>query len=154
MSYSYTITDTATFTRTHARHIAAKVVTDLKRMQRFYGEPSDNWIAAFEAETVEFLKGGLLDKVSYGFRRNGDWIEPTLIYTSRDLMGIAANDDDPGRVRPNAQISGASFHSYLTYNSKWNQLTREQREDFAKMAPLPKNCGSRTRRQRILEPKT
>ena len=142
MSYSYTITDTTTFTRTHARHIAAKVATDLKRMQRFYGEPSDNWIDAFEAEAVEFLKGGLLDKVAYGFRRNGGWIEPTLIYTSRDLMGIAASDDDPGRVRPNAQISGASFHSYLTYNSTWNQLTREQREDFAKRLPFQRTEGA------------
>ena len=38
MSYSYSVTDTATFTRTHAKHIAAKVATDLKRMHRFYGE--------------------------------------------------------------------------------------------------------------------
>ena len=98
------VTGTTTFTRTHARHIAAKVATDLKRMQRFYGEPPDNWIDAFEAEAIEFLKGGILDTVAYGFRRNGDWIEPTLIYTSRDLMVIAANDDDPGRVRPSAQI--------------------------------------------------
>ena len=61
MSYSYTVTDTITFTRTHARHMAAKVATDLKRMQRFYGEPSEKWIDAFEAEAVEFLKEGLLD---------------------------------------------------------------------------------------------
>ena len=67
MSYSYTVTDTITFTRTHARHIAAKVATDLKRMQRFYGEPSDSRIADFESEVVEFLKEGLLDTVTYGF---------------------------------------------------------------------------------------
>ena len=39
MSYSYTLTETTTFTVTHARHMAAKVATDLKRMQRLYGEP-------------------------------------------------------------------------------------------------------------------
>ena len=142
MSNSYTVTDTITFTQTHAKHIAAKVATDLKRMQRLYTEPSDNWIGAFEAEAVELLKGGFLDTVAYGFRRNGDWIEPTLIYTSRDLMDIAANDDDPGRVRPNAQISGASFHSYLTYNSTWNQLTREQREDFLRRLPFQRTVGT------------
>ena len=37
---SYTITETTTFTVTHARHMAAKVSADLKRMQRFYGYPS------------------------------------------------------------------------------------------------------------------
>ena len=142
MSYSYTVTDTITFTRTHARHMAAKVATDLKRMQRFYGEPPDNWIDAFATEAIEFLKEGLLDTVTYGFRRNGYWIEPTLIYTARDLMGIAANDDDPGRVRPGAQISGASFYSYLTYNSTWSRLTWEQREEFAKRLPFRRTVGA------------
>ena len=87
MSYSYTVTDTTTFTRTHARHIAAKIATDLKRMQRFYGEPSNSQIADYESEAVEFLKEGLLDTVTYGFRLNGNWIEPTLFYTARDLAG-------------------------------------------------------------------
>ena len=40
-------------------HIAAKVATDLKRMQRFYGKPSDERIAAYEAEATEFLKEGI-----------------------------------------------------------------------------------------------
>ena len=142
MSYSYTVTDTISFTRTHARHIAAKVATDLKRMQRFYDEPPDNWIDAFELEVVEFLKEGLLDTVAYGFRRNGSWIEPTLFYTARDLMGVTANDDDPGRVRPGAQTSGASFHSYLTYNSAWNQLTWQQQEEFARGPPFQRTAGS------------
>ena len=60
MSYSFTLTQTTTFTRTHARHIAAKVATDLKRMHRLYGAPSDRWIADFEAEVIELLKEGYL----------------------------------------------------------------------------------------------
>ena len=38
MSYSYTISTLTSFTVTHARHIAAKVATDLKRLQRFLRE--------------------------------------------------------------------------------------------------------------------
>ncbi len=142
MSYSYTVTDTISFTRTHARHIAAKVATDLKRMQRFYGEPPDNWIDAFEVEVIEFLKEGLLDTVAYGFRRNGYWIEPTLFYTARDLMGVTTKDDDPGRVRPGVQTSGATFHSYLTYNSAWNQLTSQQQQEFAGRLPFQRTVGA------------
>ena len=41
MSYSFAIIQSATFTVTHARHMAAKVATDLKRMQRLYDVPSD-----------------------------------------------------------------------------------------------------------------
>src|SRR4029077_7384728 len=78
MSYSYTLSETQTFTVTHARHMAAKVATDLKRMQRLYGSPDDTRIANFEAEITEFLKEGYLGTVTYGYKRDGNWIEPTL----------------------------------------------------------------------------
>jgi len=82
--------------------MAAKVATDLKRMQRFYGSPSDR-ASRLRAEITEVLKEGYLGTVTYGFRRDGNWIEPTLRYTARDLAGSTANDDDPGRVRPGAE---------------------------------------------------
>lgn len=139
---SHSVTDTATFTRTHAVHIAAKVATDLKRMQRFYGEPSDEWIRKFEAEVIELLKGGYMDTVTYGFERNDCWIEPTLAYTARDLSGVATGDDDPGRIRPGSSIDGASFSSYLTHNSAWRKLSPEQREEFARRLPFQRSVGS------------
>ena len=107
MSYSITATETRTFTLTHARHLAAKVATDLKRLQRLYGELSDARIEQFEGEATELLRQGYLQSVTYGFQRNGNWIEPTLRYTARELAdgGI---DDDPGRVRPGANVEGAS----------------------------------------------
>ncbi len=110
MSYSdtYTVAETKTFTVTHARHMAAKVATDLKRMQRLYGKPGDIAIANYETEITEFLREGYLRTATYGFRRDDKWIEPTLRYTARDLAGSAANDDDPGRVRPGANIDGAT----------------------------------------------
>ena len=72
MSSSYTITEAQTFTVTHARHMAAKVAADLKRMQRLYGEPSDADIQEYEAEVITLLKDGYLGAVWYGFRRNGE----------------------------------------------------------------------------------
>ena len=136
MSYNFTHTDTYTFTHTHAKHMSAKVATDLKRMQRFYGYPSDSDITAFEAEVIEFLIEGYLDTVMYGFRRNGNWIEPTLFYTARDLAGASANNDDPGRIRPGANIRGASFYSYLTYSPSWDCLNKTAKEDFKRRLPF------------------
>ena len=95
------------FTLTHAIHIAAKVAADLKRLQRLYGAPSDGAITDYEPRS--WVHAGYLGTVTYGYRRNGSWIEPTLRYTAHDLAGAAANDDDPGRVRPGADITGASF---------------------------------------------
>ena len=136
MSYSTTITDSNTFTFTHARHLAAKVATDLKRMQRLYGSPSDANIAQYETEITELLKAGYLGTVTYGYRRGNNWVEPTLRYRARDLAGVAANDDDPGRVRPGANIAGAEFYSYLTYSAAWDRLTETERAAFKRRLPF------------------
>ena len=136
MSYSFTITETGSFTITHARHIAAKVATDLKRMQRFYQQPSDRDIDDYEEEIVALLKNGYLGKVAYGFKRNGNWIEPTLKYTARELANDDGTNDDPGKISPRASISGAAFYSYLTYSAKWNNLSGDVRENFKKLLPF------------------
>ena len=151
MSYSLSYTATLTFTRTHAKHMAAKVATDLKRMQRFYHLPSDGEIADYEAEAIEFLKAGYLGTVMYGFRRNGNWIEPTLLYTARDLAGASANDDDPGRVGPRADVRGASFYSYMTYSLLWNLLSAAQQEEFTRRLPFRRNgeIGRASCRERV-----
>lgn len=136
MSYSYTLAETKSFTVTHARHMAAKVATDLKRMQRLYGKPSNAAIASYEEEVIELLKDGLLGTVTYGYRRNEKWIEPTLRYTARDLVGASANDDDPGRIRPGADIDSTSFYSYLIYSTAWDNLSESERDAVRKRLPF------------------
>ncbi|PZO22607.1 MAG: hypothetical protein DCF25_02260 [Leptolyngbya foveolarum] len=141
MSFSYTATDTATFTVTHARHIASKVATDLKRMQRFYGQPSDYKINDFEAEVIEFLRAGYLGTVTYGYCQNDRWIEPTLKYSAHDLADGSV-DDDPGRILPGANVDNASFHSYLTYSSKWYALSQKEKDDFKARLPFKRSTAT------------
>jgi hypothetical protein len=142
MTSSFSISGTDSFTVTHARHMAAKVAADLKRMQRFYGKPTDASIAAYETEITAFLKAGYLGTVTYGFKRNGNWIEPTLRYTARDLAGGAANDDDPGKVRPGANILGASFYSYLTYSAAWDSASDADKAAFRSLLPISRGSAS------------
>lgn len=133
---SYSTTETTTFTITHARHMAAKVSADLKRMQRFYGYPSDGDIASYEAEVTELLKAGFLGTLTVGFLRNAQWIEPTLRYTASDLAGMAANDDDPGCVLPGRDISGATFLNCLTYSAAWDILSDSDKDAFKQRMPF------------------
>ncbi len=142
MTYVLTMAETKTFTITHARHMGAKVATDLKRLQRLYGKPNDSEIAEYEAEVIAFLKAGYLGEVTYGFKRNGTYIEPTIKYTALDLAGAAANDDDPGRIRPGADVSGAVFASYLTYSDEWHQLSDREKEDFRDNLPFSRTSAS------------
>lgn len=127
---SYTYNETQTFTLTHAKYLASKIATDLKRMQRFYEKPYDNDIVAYEDEIIELLKNGYLESITYGFKRDGKYIEPTLKYIAQELAVLYQIDDDPGKIRPGIDIEGASFYSYLTYSSKWHQLSQTEREKF------------------------
>ncbi len=136
MSATYSTIETQLFTIIHARHIAAKVATDLKRVQRLYGEPSDQDIADYEKEAIELLKAGMLGKISYGYHRNGLWIEPTLTYTAKDLIGISDGDDDPGRILPGANVEGARFYSYLTYAPEWYYLSEDEKNAIQDRLPF------------------
>lgn len=136
MTSSYTASTSTSFTITHARHMAAKVAADLKRMQRFYGQPNDTRIADFEEELTLLLRHGYLGRATFGFRRNAAWIEPTLRYTTHDLQGASSADDSPGRVRPGADTSGASFYSYVSYSSAWQELTSAAQAAFEKTLPI------------------
>ena len=136
MNSSFTVTEARTFTVTHARHMAAKVATDLKRIQRLYGEPNNTQIDGLQIEITELLKAGYLGTVTYGFFRNDRWIEPTLKYTARDLADMSTDDDDPGRIRPGANTDGAGFCSYLTYSSTWDKLSEYEKEIFKENIPF------------------
>jgi hypothetical protein len=142
MSYSYSVSETTTFTLTHAKYMASKVATDLKRIQRLYGSPIDSDIASYETEITELLKNGYLGTVTYGFKRDGNWIEPTLRYSARDLAGNSGDDNDPGKIKPNADISGASFYSYLIYSSAWNKLSSTEKASFKGQLPFQRGEAS------------
>jgi hypothetical protein len=139
MTYSYS--ETTTFTVTHARHMAAKVAADLKRMQRLYGAPDDLWITRYENEIIAMLNAGYLGDVTYGFKRNGLWITPTLRYTASELSGATATDDDPGKIRPGADTMGATFYSFLTYSATWDELSSGQRERFKNGLPFQRTSA-------------
>lgn len=136
MSYSFTSTESQSFTVTHAKHIASKVATDLKRIQRFYNSPNDHWIEEYEKELIEYLRKGYLKLVTYGFQKDGKWIEPTLQYTPKDLAGLSGTDDDPGRIRPGANVEGAHFTSYLIKNTAFYSATEAERSTFSGSLPF------------------
>lgn len=134
MSTSFSYTQSTSFTVVHARHMAAKVATDLLRFQRFYGKPSNDEINAYEAELVALLKEDYLRAITYGFKRNGKWVE-ALRY--RGLSGgVLVADDDPGKLRPGADVSGCPFSSFLQYNERWFALTDTDRQQFRKTLPI------------------
>lgn len=135
-SYSFN----TTFTLTNAKYLASKIATDLKRIQRFYGSPSDSQIAEYEAEITELLKEGYLDNITYGFKRNGIWIKPSVKYNSIELSN-GNTDDDPGKIPIGADISNATFGSFLCKNSNWDNLSQTEKDNFLKKLPIKRTDG-------------
>ena len=134
-----TVTQPQTFTITDARYLASKVKTDLSRMRQFYNAPTEARINEFETELIALLSGGYLTKVSYGFRRNNAFVPPTLEYTAAEFADGSVNDR-PGGVAPGADISGATFYSFLETNSKFENLPASDKAAFE--ATLPFKRGS------------
>lgn len=140
MSMTRSRTASDTFTRTSALHIASKVAADLYRMQLSYRSPSDQTIDDYEAELVELLTGRYVQRVTYGFKRNGDWIPPTLKYEARS-DGRLATDDRAGKIPRGCDVTGASFTSYLVYSSNWHGLAQAQKDAIKKALPFQRTYG-------------
>lgn len=134
-------TVSTTFTLTHAKYLASKIATDLKRIQRFYNAPSDKQISDYEQEITELLKEGYLDNITYGFKRGDTWIKPSIKYTASDLTN-GTLDDDPGKIPVGADVSNATFGSFLCRNSKWSQLSQIERDKFTQGMPFQRGDGS------------
>ncbi|SEK01131.1 hypothetical protein SAMN05518849_12651 [Sphingobium sp. AP50] len=138
---SYTSTETSSFTITHARYIASKVATDLKRFQRFYGAPNDDWVDRYEGELAGLLKHDAVDNVIYGFQRNSLWTPASVRYRAIPGGSLMA-DDDPGKIRPGIDVGGARFTSFLSYSNRWFDLTQNERERIEGALPIQRTISS------------
>ncbi len=130
---------TTTFTRTHAREIASRVAADLRLMHRYYdGRPSLTEIDEYETEFVELLVGGYLYRSEYGFKKDGDRVV-SVRYTVRP------GSDEPdraGSIPATADVSGASFFSYLEYSSDFQALTSTEQQTVKNTLPFSRAPGS------------
>lgn len=136
MTYSYT-TD-HTFTRTNAEYIASKVAADLRGMRRYYGQPDESRIWAFYTEVVELLVEGCLRSVEYGFKQNGRRVI-TLKYEVRTDGSLS--DGRSGSVYARANISNASWFSFLTYSDKWFSLSDADQQKIEQRLPFKRVYG-------------
>lgn len=140
MSSSYSVSATQTTTVTNARYLASKVATDLMRFSRLYGSPTVERINEFEEELTILLKNDAVDNVVYGFKRNGLWTLASVRYIA--LPGGALQvDDDPGRIKPNHDVAGAVFTSFMSYSAKWFARTAQERAGIEATLPINRSVG-------------
>ncbi|MEX0985439.1 MAG: hypothetical protein WD096_10390 [Actinomycetota bacterium] len=133
-------THTNTFTRTHAKYLAGKVVADLYQCSLLYDRPDPSSLADYQEELTILLAGSFVESYEFGFTRNGTRLL-TWSYTvgpAGDLSG----DGRSGNLTRGIDVSGAEHFNFLTHSAAWSRLSRAQREAIEASLPFRRTAGS------------
>lgn len=139
MSLSATYSES--FTRTHAKYLASKVVTDLYQCSRLYGAPVKADIEGYEQELIEMLAGGYVSAYEFGFKKG----ESRLVswqYRVTMLGTLVGGDDRAGGIYTKADVSGASYYNFMTYSSAWSNLSPAQKDLVSQRHPVSRTTGT------------
>jgi len=136
---SYSITETRTFTISHARYVTSKIAADLDLIRACYDWPSTADITAYAEEAAILLNGRYLRSVEYGFKLNSKVIF-ALKYVARS-DGTLQSDDRPGRVPFGLDLSGATRYSYLYHSDSFSRLNSEQQAEIEASLPVRRSGG-------------
>jgi hypothetical protein len=135
-----TFTTTATFTRTHAKHLAAKVIADMYQCSLFYDRPAEDTIDDYEVELIEQLANEYVDAYEFGFKE-ADKRLLTWHYTVGADGGLEG-DADAGAIYAKGRVAKATYFNFLTPSAKWNRLTAAQQATFEAGLPFQRTPGS------------
>lgn len=144
MTQSTTLTTSRTFTIADAKYLASRISTDLNQIRLYYGDGSgyltDQKIQDLAVEAAVLLKFGLLDTVKYGFQRDGNWVF-AVRYAVNSLNQLELANDSPGGIYSQANVSGASWQSYLTRRSSADVSAEDQAAIVADL-PIQRSDGN------------
>ena len=151
-SISFTASNSTTFNVTHARHITARVKSDLKRLNQLYPSAnlSDKNIGDYHEEATTLLKDGLLATVTYGFKKEvEDWFgnkkEEWILALKYEAVNgmLDGGSEVPGGLKSGCDVSGAKFCSFLTYSDAWEDKSAQQKSDYKRdNLPFQRTSGT------------
>lgn len=137
---SSTFTTTTTFTRTHAKHLAAKVIADLYQCSLLYDHPDASKIVDYETELVEMLAKSYVETYEFGFKKHDKRIVSWRYTVGPD--GGLHGDDNAGGIYARASVADATYFNFMSHSSAWFQLTTAQKTAFENGLPFQRSTGS------------
>lgn len=96
-------------------------------------------IDLYEEELTELMRYDAVGEVTYGFRKDGEWITAAKY---RAVDGSLVADDLPGALRAGFDVTGASFCSFLSYSDAWFNLSAAEREQIESRLPFSRGTGN------------
>lgn len=137
---SYSMSET--FTQTHARYLASKVVADMYQCYRFYGEPAESKISAYQDELVVMLAGGYVAEYEFGFKKDGQRVVSWHYRVSAGGDLVGGTDDRSGGIYARASVAGAVAFNFMTYSPAWTALTDTQKANVRSQHSVNRGSGS------------
>jgi hypothetical protein len=135
-----TFTTTTTFTRTHAKHLAAKVIADLYQCHLMYDDPARSHVDECETELVEMLANSYVATYEFGFKKNDKRIVSWRYTVGPD--GGLHGDDNSGGIYARASVADGSYFNFISYSSTWSKLTNTQQTTFKNGLPFQRSTGT------------
>ena len=117
---TFSFTHSATFTVTHARHLASKIAADLNACSRLHGRPAISSVESYNEELVELLRYGYLSQYEFGFKRNEMRVLSWLYEV--DASGSISSDDRAGKMSAYIDLSGTAFFNFLCFSDITQRL--------------------------------
>ncbi|MCA9217178.1 MAG: hypothetical protein KDB27_29115 [Planctomycetales bacterium] len=137
---TFTHTQSATFTVTHARYLASKIAADLNACSRLHGRPAISVVEKYNEELIELLRYGYLSQYEFGFKRSDKRV---LSWSYEvDASGAVSGDDRAGKMSAYVDLSDTSFFNYVWYSAKYQNLTSDQQAAFKDSHPINRASGS------------
>lgn len=132
-------TTTSTFTRTNARYLASKIAADLRQLRSFYGRPTEQQIDDLSDELVEMLAGGYVATYEAGFRKDGK-----RVVSERYTVSSAglATDERAGGIYARADVTGASWFTFMNYSDAWWDLSDAARKAVKDSVAIDRSPGT------------
>lgn len=135
-----TFTTTVTFTRTHAKHLAAKVIADLYQCSMLYDRPDEDAIEDYETELIERLANEYVFTYEFGFKSDGKRLLSWHYTVGPD--GGLHGDSDAGGIYAKGKVATATYFNFLTPSSTWNNLSAARQSMFESTLPFQRTLGS------------
>jgi hypothetical protein len=135
-----TFTTTTTFTRTHAKHLAAKVIADLYQCHLMYDHPTRSRIDEYEIELVEMLANSYVETYEFGFKKDDKRIVSWRYASGPD--GGLHGDDSAGGIYAKASVADGSYFNFMSYSSEWFKLTAALQTSFENGLPFQRSTGT------------
>ncbi len=141
MSYSktYSATQSQTFTIADAKYLASRIKVGLTYLRLYCGILTEQSVENLTLEAAILLKAGLLEKVVYGYKKDGI-VKYALIFTVNEQGQIEAANENPSPFDPPPYLEGATWFSFLTRRSNPN-LTSADRESIEQLLPIDRETG-------------